>query len=241
VSDATTSAASNPGAWPDAAALDGQRFFVSWSGGKDACLAMQRAAAAGGRPAALLCMLHEEGRVSRGHGLPVALLQAQADALGVPLVTRATTWDDYEATFVPVLHELRDQGVEAGVFGDIDLQAHRDWVEGVCEVAGLDCHLPLWQEPRRRLLAEFLSAGGRATIVAVDSSKLGAEYLGRELDDALISRLEAAGVDACGEEGEYHTMVTAGPLFRAPVPLAWDGVEERDGHWVLRFSSAHQA
>jgi diphthine-ammonia ligase len=241
VSDATTSAASNPGAWPDAAALDGHRFFVSWSGGKDACLAMQRAAAAGGRPAALLCMLHEEGRVSRGHGLPVALLQAQADALGVPLVTRATTWDDYEATFVPVLHELRDQGVEAGVFGDIDLQAHRDWVEGVCEVAGLDCHLPLWQEPRRRLLAEFLSAGGRATIVAVDSSKLGAEYLGRELDDALISRLEAAGVDACGEEGEYHTMVTAGPLFRAPVPLAWDGVEERDGHWVLCFSSAHQA
>ncbi len=241
MSDATTSAASNPGVWPDAAALDGHRFFVSWSGGKDACLAMQRAAAAGGRPAALLCMLHEEGRVSRGHGLPVALLQAQADALGVPLVTRATTWDDYEATFVPVLHELRDQGVEAGVFGDIDLQAHRDWVEGVCEVAGLDCHLPLWQEPRRRLLAEFLSAGGRATIVAVDSSKLGAEYLGRELDDALISRLEAAGVDACGEEGEYHTMVTAGPLFRAPVPLAWDGVEERDGHWVLRFSSAHQA
>jgi diphthine-ammonia ligase len=241
MSDDTTSAASSPGAWPDAAALAGRRFFVSWSGGKDACLAMQRAAAAGGRPAALLCMLHEEGRVSRGHGLPVALLQAQADALGVPLVTRATTWDDYEATFVPVLHELRDQGVEAGVFGDIDLQAHRDWVEGVCEVAGLDCHLPLWQEPRRRLLAEFLSAGGRATIVAVDSSKLGAEYLGREFDDALISRLEAAGVDACGEEGEYHTMVTAGPLFRAPVPLAWDGVEERDGHWVLRFSSAHQA
>ena len=127
------------------------------------------------------------------------------------------------------------------MFGDIDLQAHRDWVEGVCEAAGLACHLPLWQEPRRLLLAEFLSAGGRATIVAVDQSKLGADYLGLELDDALISRLEAAGLDACGEEGEYHTMVTAGPLFRSPVPLVWDGVDERDGHWVLRFSSAQQA
>jgi len=235
MSDDTTSAASSPGAWPDAAALDGHRFFVSWSGGKDACLALQRAAAAGGRPAALLCMLHEEGRVSRGHGLPVALLQAQADALGVPLVTRATTWDDYEATFVPVLHELRDQGVEAGVFGDIDLQAHRDWVEGVCGIAGLGCHLPLWQEPRRRLLGEFLAGGSGATIVAVDSSKLDAEFLGLELDDSVIARLEAAGADACGEEGEYHTMVTRAPLFSRLVPLIWDGSEERDGHYVLRY------
>ena len=234
-------AAATAGAWPEAAALAGRRFFCSWSGGKDAYLAFARAVAAGGRPEALVCMLHEDGRVSRGHGLPISLLQAQADALGVPLVTRATTWDEYEATYVSVLHELRDGGVEAGVFGDIDLQAHRDWVEGVCETAGLDCHLPLWQEPRRRLLAEFLSAGGRATIVAVDSSRLGADYLGLELDDALIARLEAAGIDACGEDGEYHTMVTSGPLFRAPVPLSWDRVEERDGHWVLDFSSTHQA
>ena len=96
------------------------------------------------------------------------------------------------------------------MFGDIDLQAHRDWVEGVCEVAGLGCHLPLWQEPRRRLLDEFLAGGSRATIVAVDSSRLDAEFLGLELDDAVIARLEAAGADACGEEGEYHTMVTCG-------------------------------
>jgi diphthine-ammonia ligase len=222
-------------AWPGAAALAGRRFFVSWSGGKDACLALNRAVAAGGRPAALLCTLNEDGRSSRGHGLPLALLEAQAASLGIPLVTRPTTWDEYEATYVSVLHELRADGVEAGVFGDIDLQAHRDWVEGVCEVAGLDCHLPLWQESRHSLLADFLGAGGHATIVAVDSSKLGAEYLGLELDDALIARLEAAGVDACGENGEYHTMVTHGPLFRVRVPLAWDGVDQRDGHWVLHF------
>ena len=142
------SSAGPAGAGPDP--LAGRRFFVSWSGGKDAYLALQRAVRRGGEPAALVCMLHEDGRVSRGHGLPLALLEEQAAALGVPLVTRATTWDGYEATFVSLLHELRGQGVEAGVFGDIDLQAHRDWVEGVCEVAGLGCHLPLWQEPRRR-------------------------------------------------------------------------------------------
>ena len=173
--------------------------------------------------------------MSRGHGLPLALLEEQAAALGIPLVVRATTWEEYEATFVSLLHELRAQGVQAGVFGDIDLQAHRDWVEGVCDVAGLGCHLPLWQEPRRRLLDEFLAGGSSATIVAVDSSKLGAEFLGLELDDEVIARLEAAGADACGEEGEYHTMVTQTPLFSRPVSLVWDGSGERDGHYVLHY------
>ncbi len=216
--------------------LAGRRFFVSWSGGKDAYLALQRATLRRGVPAALVCMLHEDGRESRGHGLPLAVLEEQAASLGIPLVARGTTWDDYEATYVSLLHELRAQGVEAGVFGDIDLQAHRDWVENVCEVTGLGCHLPLWQEPRRRLLDEFLAGGSRATIVAVDSSKLGAEFLGLVLDDAVIARLEAAGADACGEEGEYHTMVTEAPLFSRPVPLVWDGIGERDGHHVLRFA-----
>ncbi len=222
----------------DGASLAGVRFFCSWSGGKDAYLALQRAVRAGGVPAAIVCMLHEDGSVSRGHGLPLALLEEQAAALGVPLVTRATTWDGYEATLVSLLHELRAQGVQAGVFGDIDLQAHRDWVENVCEVSGLGCHLPLWQEPRRRLLDEFLAGGSRATIVAVDSSKLSAEFLGLELDDDVITRLEAAGADACGEEGEYHTMVTQAPLFARPVALRWDGTEERDGHFVLRFATS---
>jgi diphthine-ammonia ligase len=227
------SSAGPAGAGPDP--LAGARVFVSWSGGKDAYLALQRAVRRGAEPAAIVCMLHEDGRVSRGHGLPLALLEEQAAALGVPLATRATTWDGYEATFVSLLHELRGQGVQAAVFGDIDLQGHRDWVEGVCEVSGLGCHLPLWQEPRRVLLDEFLGSGGHATIVAVDHSKLGAEFLGLELDADVIARLEAAGADACGEEGEYHTMVTQAPLFSRAVPLVWDGSEERDGHYVLHY------
>jgi diphthamide synthase (EF-2-diphthine--ammonia ligase) len=85
------------------------------------------------------------------------------------------------------------------------------------------------------LLDEFLGSGGHATIVAVDTSKLGAEFLGLELDAGVIARLEAAGADACGEEGEYHTMVTQAPLFSRPVPLVWSGSEERDGHYVLQY------
>jgi uncharacterized protein (TIGR00290 family) len=206
-----TGAAPDALSWLEVAALAGRRFFCSWSGGKDAYLAL--------------------------HGLPLALLEAQAAALGIPLVIRATTWEDYEATFVSALHELRKEGVEAGVFGDIDLEGHRIWVEGVCEVAGMSCHLPLWREPRRKLVGEMLSAGVVATIVVVDASRLSADFLGRELDDDLIARLEEEGVDVCGEEGEYHTVVTAAPLFTATVPLGWNGHEERAGHWVLRFAA----
>lgn len=218
-----------------AAELAGRRFFCSWSGGKDAYLALQRAAAAGGRPAALLCMLQEDAQRSRGHGLPLAYLEAQAEALGLPLVTRATTWEGYEAAFADALEELGGLGISDGVFGDIDLQGHRDWVETTCGAAGFSAHLPLWGEPRRRLVAELIATGVHALIVAVDAARLGAEYLSRPVDAALLADLTAVGADVCGEEGEYHTMVTMARLFAHPVPCAWDGWEERDGHSILTF------
>jgi diphthine-ammonia ligase len=199
---------------------------------------LQRAVDRGGVPAALVCMLHEDGRVSRGHGLPLWLLEEQADALGVELITRSTTWDEYEATFVALLHQLRARGVEAGVFGDIDIQAHRDWVEDVCGRTGLACHLPLWQEPRRRLLQELLAGGARATIIAVDAAKLSPDFLGHELGDDVITGLEAAGADVCGEAGEYHTVVTHARLFSRPLALTWEGVEQRDGHRRARIVGA---
>ena len=217
--------------------LGRRRFFCSWSGGKDAYLALQRAVAAGGQPVALLSMMHEGGAVSRGHGLPLSLLEAQAASLGVPLVTMATTWDEYEATFVTALRRLHGQGVEVGVFGDIDIEGHRAWVERVCGIAHMTCHLPLWQEPRRGLVDELLAGGVVATVVAVDPSRLGVDVLGRALDAELIAAFEAAGVDVCGEAGEFHTVVSAAPLFAEAVSLTWDGVEERDGHWVLRFDA----
>lgn len=215
--------------------LCGRRFVCSWSGGKDAYLALQRTVAAGGHPAALLCMLHESGAHSRGHGLPLSVLEAQAEALGVPLVTRSTTWSEYEERFVAALEELRAGGVEGAVFGDIDLEGHRDWVEAVCARTGLSCHLPLWREPRRRLVDELIDSGVGATVVAVDAQRLSPALLGRSLDADLIDDLVAAGADVCGENGEYHTAVTVAPLFARQVRLAWEGYEERDNHYVLKY------
>ena len=138
-------------------------------------------------------------------------------------IAGATNACIYEVAFLDGLAELRELGVEVGVFGDIDLQPHRDWVERVCGAAGLGACLPLWLEPRRGLLDELFAAGVEATIVTVDTERLGEHFLGRRLEPALIPELEAAGVDACGEEGEFHTVVTAAPLFAAPVEITRRG------------------
>ena len=220
--DVTAHAASAPDA--ELAVVAGRPFVASWSGGKDSYLALSRAVAGGGRPRALLTMLREDGRRTHSHALPLTLVERQAQCLGLPLVTRAADWGGYESAFLDALAELRaDHGVEVGVFGDIDLQPHRDWVERVCAEREMAACLPLWLAPRRTLLDELLDRGVVATVVAVDSDRLPERLLGRRLDRELIAELEREGVDACGEEGEYHTVITDGPLFRAPLAVTVRG------------------
>jgi uncharacterized protein (TIGR00290 family) len=173
----------------------------------------------GARPGALLTMLDESGARSRSHGLPVAVLQAHAAALGLRLVTRSTTWADYTAAFVDGLAELADSGCSECIFGDIDIDAHRRWCEQVCANAGLVARHPLWQRDRRSLIEALLEREWAATIAVVRTPVLDRSLLGRMLDWTLLAELEARGVDLCGEEGEYHTVVSDGPLFAAPVQL----------------------
>jgi len=199
--------------------------FVSWSGGKDSMLALHRALDAGVRVEALLAMFDEGGERSRSHAIPRALMQAQADALGIPLVMRSASWAGYEAVFVEQMRAFAADGITRGVFGDIDLQPHRDWEEKVCAAAGLTALLPLWQEPRRALVDELLALGYRARIVCVDARFLGAGFCGREFDASFVADLPL-GVDACGENGEFHSFVFDGPRFACPVAHTVAAVHE---------------
>ncbi|MFJ2994296.1 hypothetical protein [Pandoraea sp. NPDC087047] len=128
--------------------------FFSWSGGKDSCLALHHALSCdtSGAPhfdvRRLLAMFDETGDSSRSHGLPRDLMQAQADALGIALDIELANWREYEATFVTRLQAMRAEGITHGLFGDIDLQPHRDWEEKVCTAAGMTAVLPLWQRER---------------------------------------------------------------------------------------------
>lgn len=217
------------------AALSGRRFFCSWSGGKDCCLALHRSVELGAEPRWLITMLREDGERSRSHGLSAEVLRAQAESLGLKLVTRTTSWDGYRDAFLDALMEVRSGGADLGVFGDIDLEEHREWVANVCSSGGVEPLLPLWKEEREVLLDELLRAGYRAEIVAVKDSALGPEYLGRTLSGEIINDLRSRGIDLSGEAGEYHTVVTDGPLFKKPLRLRRGEVASEDGYSFLEL------
>jgi uncharacterized protein (TIGR00290 family) len=117
------------------------------------------------------------------------------------------------------------------VFGDIDIPRHRQWEEDVCELAGLTAELPLWQHDRMALLEEWWAAGFEARIIVAREGLVDRRYLGRVLDRTVAEELAAVGVDACGENGEFHTVVTAGPLLREPLKLKLGEQVLRSGCW----------
>ena len=190
--------------------------LVSWSGGKDSCLAMWRARQSDMQIRRLITAMDEDGESSRSHGIPPELIQAQADALGVELRFYKTSWGNYEERFVATLRDAHADGIQHAVFGDIDLMPHREWEEKVCAKAGITPCLPLWDEPRRKLVEEFLSLGFKAMVVCVNGKYLGREFCGRNFDESFLADLPES-VDACGENGEFHTFVYDGPGFAQPV------------------------
>jgi len=212
-------------------------FFCSWSGGKDSCLALHRAIRAGGRPEALLTILAEDGARSRSHALPRSLIEKQARSLGLCAVFRSASWDDYEAAFSAALREMKKDGIAVGVFGDIDVESHREWGVRMCCAAGMTAVHPLWGEDRRALLETFVDLGFDARIVAVDGRRLERSFLGKTIGAETIAELEAAGVDPSGELGEYHTVVADGPIFSSEVSVDAIGEERHDGYWFLNLAA----
>jgi len=209
--------------------------FCSWSGGKDSCLALYHALKRGYDVRLLFSMLAEDGKRSRSHGLSRSLLEKQAQALGIPIEFGAAIWAQYEEVFIARLEQLADQGIETGVFGDIDIKEHRDWVEGVCAKAGMRAILPLWNRNRGDLLAEFISLGFYAVIVAIKDDALDESWLGRTLTLEMIKDFQRAGIDASGERGEYHTFVCHGPIFKHRVEFETGNVTNRDGYSFLEL------
>lgn len=208
--------------------------FCSWSGGKDSALALHEAARAGAVPRLLVAMMTEAGERSRSHGLSRGVLEAQAAALGLPIAFGAASWDGYEEELGRVLAAgVAEHGTPVGIFGDIDIERHRLWVETVARRAGAEACLPLWQRDRRALMDDLLGAGFKAMIVAVRDGVLPPELLGRTIDAALVEEIERAGADAAGENGEYHSLVLDGPLFQRPLAVEPGERSLRDGVWFL--------
>jgi diphthine-ammonia ligase len=190
---------------------------ISWSGGKDSMLASVCMRDAGANVPLLVTMFDDEG-ASKSHALPILLLQAQARALGAELLAVPAAPGRYAEAFHAALRGVAERGIERVVFGDIDLQAHRDWIEPACERAGVSAVFPLWGRARASVAREIVERGIRAIVVCVDVPRLGAGWCGREYDDAFLQSLPP-GVCPCAEDGEFHTFVWDGPGFAAPLAL----------------------
>jgi len=193
--------------------------LCSWSGGKDSCFALMNAIQMGYAPKVLLNVLNEEGKISRSHGIPSAILQTQALAADLPIQLISSSWQEYELHFTNALKSLKEEyKLTHTVFGDIDLQPHRDWEEKVCNNAGLTAVLPLWKKDRQQLVNQMLESGIETIIVSCNE-KMGERFIGKTITLALVDELESMGIDACGENGEYHTLVVDCPLFEKRIDV----------------------
>ena len=195
-----------------------ERVLMSWSGGKDSALALQEILA-GGRyeVAALLTTVTKDyDRISM-HGVRRSLLKQQAESLGLHLeevfITKNASTGEYESSMRDVLTKYKESGVDSVVHGDIFLEDVRNYREDKLAQIDMHCIFPIWKADTRELLARFFRAGFKAITTCVDTKVLDKSFVGRELDEAFLSDLPA-GVDPCGENGEFHSFVYDGPIFR---------------------------
>lgn len=211
-------------------------FFCSWSGGKDSALALYRIIKQGLTPKVLLTMFREDGLKSRSHGFSKHILYAQGAALNIPLDICSASWQDYREVFVAKIKEYKALGVHYGVFGDIDIEDHRIWVEGVCKETGINPILPLWGEERVKLVKELISVGFKSIIVTIKNDIMDNCYLGRTIDLELIEELQCKGIDPCGERGEFHTLVIDGPIFKNPLNVTTSNIVSDSGYSFLEVN-----
>ncbi len=208
-------------------------YISSWSGGKDSCFACYQAIGEGYNVSHLLNFISKEYRRVSFHGTEAKLIQLQAEAIGIPLLQKETTGNGYEQEFKDAVKSLIPDGVTGMVFGDIYLPEQRDWVERVCRELGIEAIEPLWGQDTERILLEFIDAGFEATIVSAKSELCNEKWIGKKVDREFLSHLKDNNIDLCGENGEYHTFVTDGPIFQKRIKIAKSRPIMRDGYWLL--------
>ena len=214
------------------------RVIVSWSGGKDSCLALYRAVRAGHEPAALLNFVSREYGRCCFHGTDAALMRAQAGLLGIPLVQEEPSADmqAYEEEFkAAVRHLKRELGAAGMVFGDIYLDEHRAWVERVCAELGIQPIEPLWGGRPADIVGEFVRLGFKAVVTSCKADILGREFAGRMVDESFASELARRDICPCGERGEFHTFVTSGPMFAGKIEIRKGVPIPGKGFWESWF------
>jgi uncharacterized protein (TIGR00290 family) len=166
------------------------------------------------------------------HGVRRELLEEQAQAAGLPLwvvpLPSPCTNEHYERRMTNALHFLRSLGIDAVAFGDLYLHDIRQYREAQFGSCGLELLFPLWGSPTRQLAEEMLGAGIKARLSCVDPRMVPADWAGRDYDEKLLAELPPSA-DPCAENGEFHTFVYSGPMFRSSIAVTNGEIVERDG------------
>ena len=197
------------------------KFVASYSGGKESALAVYKAINEGHEPVALITTYNTDAGRSHFHGLPEEVLQDVSDSVGIPLWLVKTSGEAYTKNFEAALTRAKEQGAEACVFGDIDIQGHFDWCSERCKNVGLTALFPLWGRERKDVVYELIDLGFTANISVINAAKVSDKVLGQKLTKDIAEAIAAGGADICGENGEYHTFVSDGPIFRYPVSFTF--------------------
>ena len=214
-------------------AVERPKALIAWSSGKDSAWALHEARRAGDYDivGALTTVTDTFSRVSM-HGVREELLHAQLDAAGLPAIIVRIPYpcsnEIYEAKMAAAMQDAIAAGVTHVIFGDLFLADLRAWREAKLAEIGVTAVFPLWMRPTAALAREMIDAGVEAHLAVVDMKKLPASFAGRRFDVGLLDALPAE-TDPCGENGEFHSFVSAGPMLARKIPVSVGETVERDG------------
>lgn len=211
-----------------------KNVIATWSGGKDSCFAAYKAQQKGYSITYLANTVSEEHKRVRFHGIRAEVVQGQAKAIGIPLLQQETTAESYEKEFKENIKKGLTKDISGIVFGDIHLEDCLTWAKKVSRDLGVKEIEPLWHMKQLDILKEFIQEGFEAVIVGTQNTFLGKEWVGRKIDNNFIQDIiRQPNVDPCGENGEYHSFVINGPLFKQKIEIAKSEIVLRDGYWFL--------
>ena len=206
------------------------KFAISYSGGKESALSLYKAIHLGYTPVLLITTFSADKGHSYSHGISEAMMNQISDSLDIPSLQVKTTDEAYAQDFEKALLHAKELGAQACVFGDIDIEEHRAWCSERCKNIGLEPLFPLWGEDRKNVVYELIDSGFIANITVVNTKYLSDAFLGKQLTKEVAESIAAEGADICGENGEYHTFVSDGPLFKWPIAFSFGEKVEKNGY-----------
>ena len=213
------------------------KIISSWSGGKDSCLACYMAMKRGYQVGYLLNFISKEYKRCCFHGLEAELLKLQSSLIGIPLFQKEVSPDmeEYEREFKEAVSEIKASGIRGMVFGDVYLEEHKNWVERVCKDLRIQPIEPLWGSPPNKIVEDFINLGFKAVIVSCKADLFDGEFVGRYVDKNFLKELNRRHICTCGENGEFHTFVVDGPIFKKRIEITKSQAILKEGFWKHWF------